>query len=220
MKKYILLIFFSPLLLFAQQKDLIYAQTQDISFARNIKNNTAVDSYTTKDGFKISIGDVLTIGEAFTKREKHKYKDVFSNIVVGKVKSSNSKELRFLPYKYAGEKVVVENIFVNHEKYNGYNPLKKKQEMPLYVSVFVKTPKEEVNSIKGFKKLLSYSRKTILDIEKAMSSLEIVNPNQPLTKEEAIKKLKESKDLMELDLLSKKEYDRLKKELTPIIMNE
>ena len=80
--------------------------------------------------------------------------------------------------------------------------------------------KSEVTSAKEFSKLLSHSRKTIVDIDKALASREILNPNALLSKEEAIKKLKESKDLMELDLLSKEEYKQLKERLTPIILGE
>jgi len=87
------------------------------------------------------------------------------------------------------------------------------------VSIFVKIAKQDdLNSIKGISNLLSFSRLTILNLELALTTGELLNPNQPLTKEEAIKKLKESKDLMELGLLSKKEYNRLKKELTPLIL--
>ena len=80
--------------------------------------------------------------------------------------------------------------------------------------------KIEVNSVKSFTKILSHSRKTIVDIEKALASGEIVNTNAPLSKQEAIQKLKESKDLMELDLLSKEEYKKLKEKLTPIILDK
>ena len=59
--------------------------------------------------------------------------------------------------------------------------------------------------------------KTILNIENALLDIEVVNPNAPLTREEAIKKLKESKDLMELDMMSKEDYENLRIKLTPII---
>jgi len=49
---------------------------------------------------------------------------------------------------------------------------------------------------------------------------EIVNSNRPLTRPEAITKLKESKDLFELGLLSEKEYNLLREKLTPIIMQK
>ena len=85
--------------------------------------------------------------------------------------------------------------------------------MPLSVNVFVK-------NLKGQSNLFSYSRKTILNIEKALSSGEIFNENAPLSREDAIKKLKESKDLMELDFISKEEYEELRKKLSPIILQE
>jgi len=44
--------------------------------------------------------------------------------------------------------------------------------------------------------------------------------NAPLTREEAIAKLKESKDLLDLGLLTQPEYEKLKQELTPIIMKK
>ena len=218
MKKIILILLISPYILFAQI-NLNYNQTQDIEFAKSFKNNTEVNSYKTKDGLTINIGDTITIGRALTKKEKQKYNDTFTQIVVGNVKSVLKNEFRYLPYSYKGEEAIVQSIFVNHEKYTGYNVLKNKKEMPLFVSVYIKIPKQDdFNSIKGISNLLSFSRLTILNLELALTTGELLNPNQPLTKEEAIKKLKESKDLMELGLLSKKEYNRLKKELTPLIL--
>lgn len=46
---------------------------------------------------------------------------------------------------------------------------------------------------------------------------EILNPNRPMTREEAIAKLKEAKDLLDLEMMSQEEYDALREELTPII---
>ena len=85
--------------------------------------------------------------------------------------------------------------------------------MPLSVNIFVK-------KLKGQSSLFSYSRKTILNIENALSSGEIFNKNAPLSREDAIKKLKESKDLMDLDFISKEEYEELRKKLSPIILEE
>ena len=85
--------------------------------------------------------------------------------------------------------------------------------MPLYVSVYVKS----ANKGDKFTSYFGDSKKTILNIENALIDMEVVNPNAPITREEAIKKLKESKDLMELDMMSKEEYESLRKKLTPII---
>ena len=147
--------------------------------------------------------------------------DTFATIAVGKVKSTNKNEMKFLPHRYSGTKVIVHSLFVSHEKYKGYNPLANRKEMPLYVSVFVKNPKNDFNSLQGVSKAFSISRKTILDIEKSLYLGEMMSSNHiRLSREEAIKKLKESKDLMDLDLLSKEDYEKIRKDLTPIIMNK
>ena len=209
-----------PLSVLAQQETLTYDQTRDIKFVEQYKNNTVIDSYTTKDDLIISVGDTLTIGEAVITREKYLFHDVFSHIVIGKTKGVYNKEYRYLPHRYSGNKVVVKSLFVTHEKYTGYKLWTNRRAMPLYVSVFVKNLKVDRNSEEDTRKVFLHSRKTILDVERALSSGEIINVNARLSREEAIKKLKESKDLMELDFLSKEEYEELKEKLTPIILDK
>ena len=213
MKKIAILFLCFPLVILAQNKNLTYSQANDIKITKRYKNNTAINSYTTKDGLTISVGDILTIGNAVIERKKYMFHDVFSYIVAGKAKGVDNSNFIYLPHNHSGSKVIVKSLFVTHEKFTGYKLWPNSKEMPLYVSVFVTAQK------KGFSKILSQSRKTIIDIEKALSSGEILNPNAPLSKEEAIKKLKESKDLMELDLLSKEEYEELKERLIPIILD-
>ena len=220
MKKIAILFLCLPFFTFAQNNNLTFDQTNDIKYAKRYKNNTAINSYTTKDGLTISVGDTLTIGKAVIERNQYMFNDVFSHIVTGKAKGVDNTNFKYLPHDYSGSKVIVNSLFVTHKKETGYVLWSKRNEMPLYVSVFVKNPKVEVNSLKGFSQMLSHSRKTIVDIEKALASGEIVNTNAPLSKEEAIKKLKESKDLMELNLLSKVEYEKLKEKLTPIILDK
>ena len=212
MRQIIIILTILPYLLFSQS-ELNYQQTQNIQYYKNIKNGTKFSSYTTKDGFKISNGDILTIGKPFSKKGNIKINDVFRNIVVGDVSGTYIHDYKFLNQKYQGEQVRVAEIYVSHEKYKGFNPLKKKNEMPLYVSVYVKS----TNKGDKFTSYFGDSKKTILNIENALIDMEVVNPNAPITREEAIKKLKESKDLMELDLMSKEEYESLRKKLTPLI---
>ena len=58
------------------------------------------------------------------------------------------------------------------------------------------------------------------NLERAISLGELINPNAPLTREQAIAKLKEAKDLVELEMMSKEDFEALKAELTPIIMGK
>ena len=62
-----------------------------------------------------------------------------------------------------------------------------------------------------------YKRGNILNLERAVATGEVSNPNAPLNREQAIAKLKEAKDLMELDMMTQDEFDELRKKLTPII---
>ena len=57
----------------------------------------------------------------------------------------------------------------------------------------------------------------IKHLHKAMSRREIVTQNAPMSKEEAMKKLIEAKNLFELEVLTKAEYDAIKLELSPIL---
>ena len=54
-----------------------------------------------------------------------------------------------------------------------------------------------------------------LDVDKALRDGEIVST--VMTRAQAIKKLKESKELFDLELMSKEEYEKIRAELTPII---
>ena len=59
---------------------------------------------------------------------------------------------------------------------------------------------------------------TILNVEQAFKIGELINPNAPLTRDQAIVKLKEQKDLLDLGMITKEQFDKIKLELTPIIM--
>ena len=84
----------------------------------------------------------------------------------------------------------------------------------MYVSLFVKIPED--GSV--LSTVLSRTQRiTVLDIEASLENGEIVDPNPKMSRSEAIAKLKESKDLMELGLLSEEEYNKLREQLIPII---
>jgi hypothetical protein len=59
-----------------------------------------------------------------------------------------------------------------------------------------------------------------MDTELAIESGEILLKNRKMTREEAILELKEAKELMEIDMMNKDEFEKLKKKLRPIIMKK
>ena len=196
-KNIIIIALFLPLLTFAQKEILTYDQTQDIEFSKQYKNNTAIHSYITKEGITISVGDTLVIGNAIIKTKKYLFHDVFSHVIIGNPKGETNKTFRYLPHKYSGNKVIIKSLFVTHEKFTGLKFWTSSKKMPLYVSSFIKEYKS------GIFKKISQSRKTILDIEKALSSGEIINPNAPLLMQQKINKLVDLEDEGKYDLLLK-----------------
>ena len=59
---------------------------------------------------------------------------------------------------------------------------------------------------------------TIINLEGALEAGEVISGR--ISRKEAIAKLKEAKDLLDLDLMTLDEYNSLKAELTPIIKGE
>ena len=100
-------------------------------------------------------------------------------------------------------KVVVSEMKVYHRG------SKKK---PLYVVMVL----GEINGRAfGVNKYLS-----VMDSELAIESGEVLLKNRKMTRDEAISKLREAKELMEIEMMSKEDFDKLKKELAPIIMKK
>lgn len=190
-----------PFFSLAQTKNITYDQTQNVSFVAQYKNNTEIDSYLTKDGMLLKVGDTLTIGKAIifgnaiNNRKKYLYDDVFTYIVAGNVKGRSLQEFNFIPHDYTGDKVIIKSLFVSHEKYKGYKLFPKRKELPLYVSIFVKSYKT------GISKVFSHSRITILDIERAFVSGEVLNDNAPIPIPQ--RNLENTNDDIKYDLLIK-----------------
>ena len=56
-----------------------------------------------------------------------------------------------------------------------------------------------------------------IDYDNALQTGEIMNPKGRMTREQAIAKLKESKELLDLQMITQAKYDSLKTKLAPII---
>jgi hypothetical protein len=59
-----------------------------------------------------------------------------------------------------------------------------------------------------------------MNVLDAINTGEIINPNAAMTREQAIAKLKEAKDLVDLGMMSKEDFEKLKAELTPLIIKK
>ena len=209
---------------------LTYENTQDIEFFKNIKNRTLVKKYRTINDNVIRIGDTVVLGNPTNQELSSKtYTGSYGNKARGgisKTRSTTKKTYEFVKMgRPAGfgsimtamngdAQVMANNSLKNTTaivtEIKAYHRGSKKK--PLYLIMVL----GEMNGKAfGINKYLS-----VMDTELAIESGEILLKNRKMTREEAILKLKEAKELMEIDMMSKEEFEKLKKELRPIIMKK
>lgn len=205
---------------------MTFEQSRDINFFIKIKNNTKVGEYITESGNSIKLGDTLIIGKPTTERTSSygtsfgngnrygtfstKTRKEFEYIQMGRpsgfgaiMGSMSNAGVQKAGLNLSGERVVVSEIKTYH--------LGSKKK-PLNVVIVI----GEINGRAfGINKFLS-----AMDTENAIELGELLLLNRKLTREEAIAKLKESKDLLDLEMISQEEYNTIRKELAPIIKGD
>lgn len=228
MKKLITsLLLLSLTTIYAQREinELTYKDTQNSEVFRGIKNNTRILKYTADDGSVFKLGDTLLIGTPSGNitnttaagagntfgvgKARSRTKSNFQTIIMGRpagfgsIMSAMSGEApQNADASMQGEIVLVAEMKVKH---------KGSRKKPLELIILLGEPNGRAF---GINKYMS-----IIDYEKSVLAGEIRSINAPLNRDEAIAKLKESKELMDLGVIDSEEYDKIKAELTPIIIN-
>ena len=215
MKKTLLFLFLlAPVVALCQSDTLTYAQTQDPVFQKETKNNINFAAYKTSDGSLLKIGDKIKFG---TPTGGSTTQTVSTGSIFGGAKSKSSNNFQFLTQgkmtvgnmllgityldqRDQNKEVIITEIRLSAQKVkNGRN---------IQVVLFTETPNTPA----------MLKNNTVLDYEKALEAGEVLNPNRAMTRAEAIAKLKETKDLLDLGMVKQDEYDAMKAKLTPIIM--
>lgn len=188
---------------------ITFSNANELSYAKNFKNYNDFKVALLSDGNNISIGDTIKIGRPGTNNSRISAvagqgistKSTFTTLsfgspVGGALMASLSNDDGKLLASWSETEMVVHRIFVSHTKYS--------RNSTLNVGVIMK-------ELDGNRKATTHS------IESSMGLGEVYLLDRLMTREEAIAKLKESKDLLDLEMISQEEYDALKLELTPII---
>ena len=227
MKKFFAIILaFSSFTLYSQNKyieSMTFEQSQNIDYFIKVKNNTKLGEYITASGNSVKVGDTLIIGNPTSSYSTSNTVGGGTNIGYGRTKTRYAKEFEFVQLgRPAGlgaimsgsEKPAMAGINLSQEvvlvkEMKTYHKGSKKK--PLYVVIVL----GEING-RAFG-LNKYLR--VMNTELAIESGEILLKNRKMTREEAIAKLREAKELLDLEMMSQEDYDALKKELSPIIMN-
>ena len=227
MKKiFITILAFSSFTLFSQKKyieSMSFEQSQDIDFFINVKNNTKLGEYITASGNSVKLGDTLIIGNPTSSSATSSTYGGGNKIAYGRTKTRFSKEFEFIQLgRPAGFGVVMSGADTPMAGINLSKEVVLVKEMKTYHKGSKKKPLNvqivlgEINGRAfGINKYLS-----VMNTELAIESGEIFLKNRKMTRDEAIAKLKEAKELLDLEMMSQEDYDALRKELSPIIMNK
>ncbi len=205
---------------------LTFDDCNNIEVFQDIKNNTRILEYTAADGTIMRIGDTLVIGTpagSITSttgvgagntvragKAVSKTKSSFTTIIMGRPAGVGNvlNALAGESEDNAGAEMENEIVVIREMKVTHKGSKKK----PLAVVVLLGEPNDRAF---GINKYMS-----VTDYEKAVIAGEIKSQNAPMTRDEAIAKLKEAKELLDLGIIDEAEYERLKEELSPIIIGK
>jgi len=205
MKKIIYIIILIPFLLKAQSDTLNYKKIPS-----DIKKNIHYNFYITKSGTILKIGDTLTLGIPSGGQLTQSSvlggrltNNIYKSIMMGKFNFDNivfSKIPGYLDENFKGEKLVVSDIELLRAKYSiSRRPT---------VCVILENNGRNYN-------LARY--RTAVDYESSIEIGELINNNEPMSKNEALLKLKEAKERLDLQLIKQDEYNKIKEDLLPFI---
>lgn len=182
---------------------LTYAKMVDKQEAKSFKMGMDIKHYLASDKNVYKVGDTLVLGNptgesksAFSKKRNFEY------LFYGKPAGVLLKGMRYVEEEYKDYKVTVEKIQFNKGSLGLEN----------YVFFYVK-PLSSTN----FKLLDQYITVTMVDNAITKGEIIPLRSTRPLTREEAIELLKKKKEELDLDIITKEEFEAFKEKITPII---
>ena len=206
---------------------LTYEECNTSSFFQHIRNGTNVLQYVSASGAVLNLGDTLVMNipggsqaltdavaaggnHAAVSRSRTNVRAQYSTIIMGKpggfgnvMLALNDVQVSYAPGEMQGEMVVIAEMRVRHD--GG-------RKKPLELMILLGEPNGRAFGVNKYM--------TTTDYEASVTLGEIKPLNAPLTRDEAIAKLKEAKDLFDLGLLGEEEYNKMKDELSPIILGK
>jgi len=187
---------------------LFTGKVSDLEYAKQYRNNEKFSSIKLEDGSILKVGDIVTLGRpSGLNTSKQVNSGLFSSnvtttnsfqyILLGRIGLSVMAGIQYLPQSLQGSKVTIKEIKASHTSLVGSR-----------------------NSPLTYWLILDYGPgvATIMNLPAAITNGEFINPNAAMTRDQAIAKLKEQKDLLDLGMITKEEFEKIKSELTPIVM--
>lgn len=212
MKKFLLITFLTLItteLTYSQRLSEIdtlnYETMIDKKSGKNFKTGMDIKIYIANDKNSYSVGDTLVLGTPSginTTKTFDGYDTRYEYIFYGKPAAVLLKGMRYVEGTYKDYKVTIDKIQFNKGSMGLEN----------YVFFYVKPlPNTDFTLIDNLI--------TITMVDTAINKGEIItlNSDRPMTRDEAINILKKKKEELDLEIITKEEYDKIKEKLTPII---
>jgi hypothetical protein len=206
---------------FGQDIDsLTYSMTQDEKVTQKMGwfSPTELKIYVDSKGNKIKQGDTLFVGSPSSS----------GTYSVGGAISSNNVNSPAVLSRNAGIYMFVQTG--EYLRNTGAGMLKSEVGSVLIISqIGAKHTRNSKNSPMDIfiiaksvraQKFLGNDRRIITNYEKALEVEEVYLKNRKMTKKEALTILKEKKELYDLGVLSKEEFDKIKETLSPILLGQ
>jgi hypothetical protein len=187
---------------------ITFQELDGLMGSKDYRNAVEINKYQTKAGNWINVGDTLVIGKPSNSNNIETSQSLgfrvantnHSHIFLGTAGAMLMGTAMFGNETMTGDKVFITKMYIAR--------LSKKN--PFKVGI-------EFNKVGGGR-FLAVKKLARAELEVALESGEIINGNRGMTREEAIAKLKEAKDLMDLEMMTQEEFNKLKEKLSPIIM--
>lgn len=181
---------------------LSHKDFENLQLIESYNDGCSIGKYTDVNGDYYKKGDTLIIGKPAGISSNYNATTglttkVFETIMYGTGAGTLLKGIRFGDNYLSEQKIIIDEII-----------LTKRAKGVLIYAIPIDT------------KILPVDKYLTISLDKSLATKEIFNPRAKLTKESAIVMLKEKKELLDLGIIKQEEYDRLKVELTPIILNK
>ena len=181
---------------------LNYEQMSDKENSKNYKNGMDIKVYVASDKNSYKVGDTIILGNptgegqsAFSKKRNFEY------LFYGKPAGVLLKGVRKIEEQYKDYKLTIEKIQLN-----------KGLGLENYVFFYVKPLKNS-----DFTVLDTYITVTMVDNAITKGEIRPLKSTRPMTREEAVELLKKKKEELDLEIITKEEFDKIREQLTPII---
>lgn len=193
---------------FSQTDTLFVAKLADIEYSSKYRNSDNFKAIQFEDGSILGIGDTMKIGVPSGTNITR----TTSTGIVGS-SASNHNQFTFMTFGRMGMQMM-----------GGVSYLPESFKLGLYPIEEIKIMHNGLSKKSLAVPYIIFSNKgmdiTTYQLAKALETGELINLKQAMTREQAIAKLKESKELLELGIISKEDYEKTKEDLSKIIMKK